>query len=1829
MRRRNTFTYLLSAALMLFLAAGVLTPAANAAVESMLLGAASSQEMIDFSAVTSSNFSSYFTYNGETTSSLRLGGNIEAQIGGMWTGTSTNGGLEVRIIIDSNGNDVFEPFDWSDPVHPWNPPDGAQDGDSWTYTYPADYPITALRNTTVTITFNASCYCTDFPWDTWDQWFYEENYNADHTTGYWVEAGQLMNTWWSGRDGNWNMLPNGTYKVQMIVDENEDWVFDAAVDPSMLMVLNIETASITGTVTEEDGTTPIAGARVEAGSPMAWGETYTAGDGTFTISGLEAGTSYHLRVEAAGKVTYESQSDISIAQGATTVSAGTITMAAAKTITGTIELRDEGGNPAPFTPYATSWGTQYSLWVWIDGHNISGPGWGNTNVEFQDGDSSATFTINIPPPSGTVQYQLNVNADGYVATFNGQNLSSVNVEVGTNGADLDTIAPIVLTKAPRLYGTVNLETPVSEWRYIDVQAIDSTDESIRYWGWGNVNGYDGNATSTGTFQIDGISAGTYRLEVRVEGYLLNTTNNVVVEAGVDKNMGALTILEGSKITGTLTIQGDTTNLLRWEGDQEDPMYMWLDAWSQSGGWSSTQFEMARGDNQSVTYTIAGLQDGVQYEINSWFVEGYELVEAASNESPVMVSVSGTSTVNLKFKPYDGILTGTITNSIGADINKVVVEAKRPWDWLPPKVATVANGGLNATTGVYTINGLGTGDYVVKVGAYNGYIGWDGTLGAVADYNGEGFLIPDAAVGVVTQRTFVQDDAASPTILNVALQQGYSISGTIALSLNDPPCHDFGNGVYDDATQTFGAPNGNCDTNNNADLSEEIDMDVDVTPQPVMAMPMDMMFMGGEDPRLGMIAYDGTSGTYQFTINGLAPGAYVVMPPFSSQRISDYENGSSASGTGSDDGQETHHWTATPQIVVISAPDGNGNGGDVDGIGFTLGNGYTVEGRLTLPEDQTYSTAQGDEWQAYQWIGQLELGTPSSESMGHNKSVMIGDFNQGSIYSFKFNHVANGDYMLRFWTDNYVPGMATFTVNNNDTQVNLTIEDGANLVGKLIDADTGEPVTADDGVMVRCEAVPHVEGSWRETRDDEWAQSYIEDGTGASSDNPDRINNTPGKFHLTALPTGHKYVLVVETTNGKKTNGAKNYVGQIKAGIEIPAGATGDINVGTIALKEGTTIQGTITDSVGNPIPGIEVFATPSDTHDGSAEAEGISDITGAFTIYGISPDVAYYDLIAAERPDAFDDWGKQIQWGEKRKYNIAPGATDAHFTLYATTASLSGTITIPADAEFMIPFKDEAEFPATMVLLQRKGVIYKEILDGIEVMSTPAPDGATTTTYAVDNLVPGTFKAIFMNYGLPTLVIDDIVVAAGSNTQNVAWDAQYYAVSGELALPTGGYPTSADISGVLCMNVGDQSLTFGSLTKDGAGAYKAYTVPGLASGETYQLVFYHETDYEGTPDIFTVGSTFTVGSADIDNGTTLVDRTSVPVLMVQAIKDTSDTAGLDYNIGILSTAYLSDNSIVAGVAADFDAGNPPSAGTIYITAGGGTLSDIVLSGDKRNITATYEKALTDTDVTLTLVVHYGDDDTALVEELSFNVNTLAKNENSVSVYIPGQVKLGNGDASQIYVPAGSLDTSDDGNAIVSIEKTDEEPGSLVGLPASVIESRGIFSRTATRALPADATAAGDQYDFSVNAAGDSATVSIVGSITIQVQYDPSLTEEEVANLQIIHYVNGEWVVEDTNRTVDTENHTISVDVDSLSPFMPAVVRTDDGGDDGGDSGGDDGSASSDGGGSGGGGCFITTTATSASPMSITFYFCLLAVIVGTALGLRFTRKAARAHVHLK
>ncbi len=1537
-----------------------------------------------------------------------------------------------RVIVDTNGTSGFQPPDWSDPTS----------------------------------------------WDT-----------ADTTMEGWASANSSNEFVFEGRDNQWRTLSNGTYNVEIVVDVDGDWntTNDQTTDTSLTVTL--QTASISGTVTS--GGSPLAGVRVNAGSQYGWGEAKTASDGTYTISGLKAG-SYHVDAQKDGYVNAQYSQNVTVTAGQNT-SGIDLTMDPSVQITGSITI------PAAFQSYTNQWGgMEEQLHVNINGWSDNGSGWTWAEAHFHDpngpfcqnaqsgqdmdGDgtqdvdecanpTTTTYSLDIQPPaSGQTQtYHIRAEADGYAS-------AEYTLTVDASGGSKD----FSMSKASRIYGTVTLPSANSTGAplWIDVNA--KTTDGTMVWGGGSVDV----GQTQGTFDIRSALAGTYTVEVRTMGYKTTSIPNVTVTAGQDTDLGNLTLTQGGKITGTITISGDTTNYKASEGDDgTQPITLWVDAWSPGNdGWSGTQVQIQRGVDQSATYTIAGLAAGT-YEIHSWLGEGYD-----QDPMPLTATLSSDSDTasgaDMTFAPYAGKITGTISGS-GVDMSKVVIKAtKSGWEWQEPIMTQPAS------DGTYTLSGLGTSEYILEVNEYSN---------AANMMSNQQPGQPTGNFGSEILRVPVMNGKTSSG-KDITLKTGGSISGKV--------CKESG-------------------------YAGDVNFATDLAGKMVVAVPMKMAMMGGNSTFMGPLQnYDAATGCYTYTISGLGAGAYNVSPP-TDGLINDPNKAIDPSA-------QMHEQMFLPdiaaddQVVSVSA------GENKTGVDFTLSDGYSVSGTLTLPE-----APSGNDWD---YICDLELRHPHKEGMGRRIPVFLRNFRTDpsdpnstitKTYSFTLKHVMEGNYVLQAWTPNYVPAYKNVTVSGGDVVgAALELKKGASITGKLVDADTGEVITPDDGVRVHCEAVPWVEGSWRETFQDPWSNSRFLDENGKYT----------GGFRLANLPAG-TYVVTVEASHGMKRNGAKNYIGIKKAGVVVPETSGASVDIGTLELREGVTITGKVTaDGTGSPIGNIDVVAEPADEHDGTASSFGKTDANGNYTIYGVDPDVKYYMVTAGARPDFMEF--VPVSWGEVEKdvTVTSTGLTGLDFSLPAASATFSGTIHKTGSSPWKVPFEDD--MPAPYLLLQRQGEVYSDPMGGIDFMGDPS-DG-DTTTFHVDGIVPGTYNLKIFCLGYTTKIIRGIQITDGDNTYpNTIEMVEGGTVSGSMIKEDGTYPTLAEVSQAVAVSADMDVLIFGTVTSNAASQeVSAYSISGLEAGKTYNLVFVNDGD-NGPGDIRVMPDPVQAG----DTYNAVIGDTT-PVITARAKKESDGS----FTIGIFSTSYLNDAS-----ASDI----------LSLTTGNGTLSG-TLEPDKREINATYTPASGESTFTITLTAHYGTNNTVVSKAFTYDVNATAWNEGKVNTLMGGEVALGQGDKSKVFFEPGAItDASGDGVSTITFEK-DDSALSGNGVRSNSVRGESLLAE-ATPALPSYATAASALYDVTLQS-GDAITSG--SSITVSLQYDSSVTD--TSDLHIYHYTGGAWVAEDTNKNIDTVNHTISADVTSLSPFEVAT----------GSSSGSSGSSTSTSS-SGGGGCALT-----ASPVSM-------------------------------
>ncbi|MEA3224246.1 MAG: hypothetical protein U9P49_13925, partial [Thermodesulfobacteriota bacterium] len=934
-------------------------------------------------------------------------------------------------------------------------------------------------------------------------------------------------------------------------------------------------------------------------------------------------------------------------------------------------------------------------------------------------------------------------------------------------------------------------------------------------------------------------------------------------------------------------------------------------------------------------------------------------------------------------------------------------------------------------GSYSVEGLGTGDYIVIVNEI------------------DAGHMPTGNTAMESEIVYVAN--GQPTPLNIDLSEPLTVTGSIT-----------------DTGGILGVHN-------------------------VVAIAVPIQFAMGEDIEAGMIMAPVTDNTFELKV---APGTYIITL-----------------------GSEDVDFACEQVFKVVSE--------DTD-MALTVEEGNTATVTINFP------SALSNGADSCKWLGGIQL-FKGEQPVGEWTGVVVGTSNwddedielaDGATSAvIPFDNLLDGEYTVRFFSDEFIMGRVNLTVTGTDVNATMALSKGATIQGKVVDADTGTKIT---DATIQCEAIPHVEGSFKST---EWA-------------GPEGAFDENGVFHLRNLPEG-TYLLNVTYEGGSSSN--LNYAAVSMFGITLTGENTTD--VGTIKLKKGSTISGRVTNSIGEGLPNIEVEAEFMDEKYGEILLESTTDPDGYYTIKGVDPDVAYYEVDAGIRPDPWEMMMQPCGYGEEMKLNITPGSQNVDFVLYETTASLTGTITKPAESTaFAPPFNDEGmDFPVAFIVMQKKGVPVSDPMDGIEAMSNPSK--GDSTTYLVDNLVPGTYKVSVYSNGLCTYVNNSLEIQAGSNTLDITL-TEGATVSGTVTKPDGTHPTTTDIEEVVAMNA-SQELVFGTFTKDPAtGGILSYEIKGLKTGAEYHVALVSPGN-EGPGDIYVQATTVTPNAATDSFPLNAVMAETAPTFMMTATK-----AGSAVNISIFSTAHLMD------ATAD-DMVEKADANT-------GIISNALLSPDKMMISFTYTPATDESSLAFTLTAHYGADYTQAQASYTIDLTVDGANQGMVNNFMGGKVGMGGGDASGICFEPGDIEDDGDGKTVVDVTNSEVGAGGE-SVAGSIFAAGVVIAPEATDALPSWATAVSKQYDFEIGADA----IADGQSVSVTLQYTGSDTD----NLHVLHYTGGAWQVEATNPSIDTINKTISVDVTSLSPFVAAT---------GTEPGDDSGSTPLYSGGSSGGGCFVET-----------------------------------------
>ncbi|MBA3053153.1 MAG: hypothetical protein FP827_08755, partial [Candidatus Omnitrophica bacterium] len=1643
----------------------------------------------------------------------------------------TSGGAQLRIVADTNNNGIADTFRWEQVM--------------WENDAPHFIPGTAISTSSSYYNINGN-----------DWWGYFNSLTLEAKEALKLSYQELDAIQANSDYDFWDWIPQEDFALRdgstktltrtVSVNFSWDWlkriplngeckIFVEVAAPyfsPQTLLLGDSTSTIVtvsgvgvirGTVTlpSESGGGPAAFAEVNAGNQYSWNHTYTDENGVYKMRGMAEGT-YFMEARKAGYTTKREQNvSLSGDEAWQNFELGT-----GVKITATIQLL------APFTPYTDQWGnTVTELWGNLDAWSINSADGGWSNFRISSGASSAVCVL--PLVEGT--YNIRANANKYVSIS-----TTVVLKPAALGGVLGAGATfyqmaIVLNPAVDIKGyIVIMSTNISELqqRYVDVNA-HTADNSV--WAWGqrewDQNQWDiGIDSTTMPFTVWNVTPNTtYFLSFNSQFYAsTDTTVSVGATSLLMTKAEAVVMDEGVTISGNMVINWSPSTYAiylnqSWDDGGVKKIWLNIDAFDEAthqGKNIGFSVPISSFSSVQMPYVIAGLTAGRQYQMNIWGLNnGFE-------QEGRWQKIDAGSTKTITFNPFSGSINGRILDQYSAPVDSmsITISCEMLWNQGMPS----NNAALHPdASGNFSIDELRTGEYVVTI--------------METDVNG----MPLGNYGMVQKRARVNNGENYP-LGDIFLKPAGRISGTLVLNSAKYPTW---NDVYNASTQTYY-------------IYDHTGTQLEGPPMnlAVMAMSVKQMQQGGNiiDSRLKASLEVWSPTVASYTIRGLAEGSYIIMPPLYFDNTND--GGALAAMFGGQFSPNADLASLTPMVPLATGETKN-----LDPL--TLIDGVKVKGTV----QRSVSGVEGHYW--------MELVSREHYMpVAPGKSIDFVDYSNFGIasmpstlnsptQSFSFTSIYPGKYnaMVRVWDQSYKNAIVPFEIPAGSTKTidlgTLMLKKGANITGVLRDKDTGSVIY--DGVRVRCQGIPRQEGTHRETRDynDSWAPADI------------KISSTTGAFKLKNLPAG-TYEVEVQYS---KSDLSYAYVHKKIVGVIVPD-STADVNLGTIELKKGRNIKGIVKDVAGNPVPNVKVEADPMlGMTDGWSDFR--TDSEGKFVLKGLAPEVVYWKLTAAPRPEVWDRWEEESYYAPAVKKNVLVGSTNTVLTVTLPTKGITGVVRTP-----LLSSKDDMEILTqgfggdekaglktygAFIVVQSAGERYSDPFDGYQTISRApfweGPDagpGRWKSSFTIMGLSDGRYNMRAVVKGFCSEFIKGIEISSGTVAMGTITLSTGSALSGVFTKADGSKVKNTEVEEVVASNQDMTDLVFGELiTNSGTGEIESYRIPGLRKNVSYTVVL----PMEGHALFMAPESQMITQNAQTynfifqDNAPSFISwvKKSSNTITIEAFASEPLRESKVSNVIILDGVYCSSGTLVAGA---FDSAamslNKTDISAVFTFSGAQNsiayhFQGTDLKGNKQS-PADYTGS--------------GDYPFAYTFYKAWD-NYAQKNINPT---FGGTVDIGNGDDSSVYVPTGSMDTGSD--VKVTVGKT-AFPGESVPAPAP--SASGVRSAAAIQAYattrdsfytarygaampsfngPELATAAASAL-YEVKArlvSGPLASIAASQTVELTFEYDSSISTHPATDLLYVYSStassNAEWNLVDSAPVIDEENNTITVQTSHFSYF---------------------------------------------------------------------------------
>ncbi|MDD5302459.1 MAG: hypothetical protein PHS14_05050 [Elusimicrobia bacterium] len=1572
----------------------------------------------------------------------------------------------------------------------------------------------------------------------WERWGYGQ-----------PKAGEIA---WDGRYSPWInggvRVPNALYYARVEVGGGGG-VKDDSIRLKVFLPQFSGRAFDPGTVPNP----PLSGVQLRVFGPAGSFAAGTGADGSYVLPGLGAGA-YRLNVSRPDYVDGGIDMTLNALGAATSFVPRTPGLLVSSNSAGGLDLFVSRAprlvvvpsmDPSVLAVAADQWGslqvrastaTQQASTIYgpmrLKGGTVAFDDGGQWDPSTQQFIAKNLLAFNVPVGTYTV-----------LADLNGYSRSTGSVFVGPDGARLD-LTPFV-PKAV-ITGQVGLgvgnPAPASGLPVgISAVALSTSIASSSLSGGTFVTP----GSTYAVYSISGFDAGSYLLRANTQGLSAVTVGPIVVAGtaavtGVNfPNFGA-----GASITGTISVVAANGTRI------------WVNAWSPgSFNFGST---MVYVNANAAPYALNGLDAGATYQL-------YANIDAQGGDYDVAGGfprkVLPPAVDNFTLAAASGVISGTILLRPGStDFTNVTLTGVTIASLHPDEVG---HGFVDVST------------------ALPNFLCADGTSGATgycpAGVSSATFRVTGintqtldirflhSTSGQSSRHTISAVNGATFTVISDLRGSTWSISGSLINQITDT-LFNTNEKIVANApfVRPLGYPAGlSSSTARVTATRQEIDS---------YGVAISTVF----DPISNRVGFLDASGA--FTIPNIPDGVYIVRP-------TDLRSCSTCAVIA----------PAVGRTVTVS-------GASVSSVTLTVSNGYSVSGAITLDggvldaqvfEIRVLNRRQEIVRSTVAYLGDLNLGQQAGSVDYSFTNLPAGEFYaltvRGQGYPIKY-----AGRPVKFPD----PSLSPTGLQSNLVRQDVLMQRAAYLTGRLKDGGTGEMIGAKNATLlapnfaITATANPWTEGGF----------------VAAASSISARPIEGDGYFRVGPLVPDVSYDLRLAQATWDPNflaSGSQNYAPVTLSGQKPTPGEIRD--VGTVALGQGQSVTGVVR-STGTllPLGNIKVTARPSFGGGDDLVVQTFTNSQGAYSLWVSSAVSNQFSLIAAPRDGNQASDGRYYGTVVLSNVNLQT-QTSANFLLTPLTVVVTGQIAV-ADAAsggaLSYPFGDKRGFPAAAVNLQPVGVVSADPLGDIEattdqsgLFSVPGLSTglyhlhATSLGYAVYNAtvqVVGSTFHIFTGSNTPTNDVSGGVMTL----------ARGATATGRILKSDGTSPNSREVVGIAAANFGAGEFVVGSVETDPvAKTVSAYTISGFKPGVSYNIVLLSGSDGKEVsfpPE----GAGVTFGAAESSTTKTINLTYHPAALDCLGTAKALDAARTRFSVRVdclkplrQETANDDDLTLLLAASTFTAAGSALTAPN-----GAGALSERVLSSDRRRLTGIYTLAALENRFSMRVRASAAEVDPRTGDNFAVDkvfdfyagldsaADGRATNIDGGSVGMNPSAQdelLGLDERSRIDLPPGAFGEGSDAlpdssvvaqtTTTVNVSMTkgrDQALAKALSLAVAGYAPAALSVADVPSAFPAEMWAAMSSYRTmaSTTTVGGANPLSAFYSIflpagirhQLKQRADLTLSYNLAAStataddkIQVWFYnaTLGRFVMENTNRRLDSVNKTVTVSVDHFSTFV--------------------------------------------------------------------------------